>query len=236
MESLFKELLSLQEDLNKLVKKIYDIALEQNLEVSIYILNTFSDIFEKFKLEDSYLKKEIADFDKDFLNELSQKGSLELDNKYFFAVYGDGNLLSILQIEGEMTNFPLDFILEVLKISVKYYFLHTHLKKEKLIIDNISEAVAVIDNKYIIKEVNSSFLELLGYRYSVKDLINKNILDFLDYLSEELTYKLEKVKEQLLPEELVSELIKLKIIPLTDEELGEKKLLNIALIFKYPKG
>lgn len=54
-------------------------ALERNLEVSIYILNTFSDTFEKFKLEDSH-KKKIADFDKEFLKDLSQKGTLKLDN------------------------------------------------------------------------------------------------------------------------------------------------------------
>jgi PAS domain-containing protein len=230
------EFISLEHNLNELIKKIYKIGQKQNLDMNFYILDTFTNTFEKFKLEGETLKKEPVNFEKDFINQIKKEKLLTKGKSKFFGIYLKGNLVAILEILGKDKNFPLEPLLKILKNSVEYHYLYVQFKKEKLTVENVSEAVVLIDKSYSIKEVNNSFLELLGYRYSVKELLGRNILEFLDYLSEELLVKLDKVKNQLLPEELVSDLIKLKIIPLVIKEKEEEKLLSIALIFKYPKG
>ncbi len=109
-------------------------------------------------------------------------------------------------------------------------------KEEKTIIENIAEAVAITDLEMKILEVNSSFMEMVGFRYSFDEIEGNFLHKVLKELSQNLQEKTDKVKNHWIPEEIISELIKVKILPVITKEFNEEKLKKLVYIFKYPKG
>ena len=109
-------------------------------------------------------------------------------------------------------------------------------KEEKVIIENIAEAVAITDLNLNLIEINASFMEMIGYRYSLDEIKNYKLHEILEELKNLLQQKSEIVKEKFIPTEISLELLKVKITPVIINEFGEEKLKKLVFIFKYPKG
>ncbi len=157
----------------------------------------------------------------------SQKlGVLELINKEPYFTKEDEEKLK------EVSKFiaiAIENALNISKIMQKQ-------KEEKVIIENIAEAVAITDLNLNLIEINASFMEMIGYRYSLDEIKNYSLSYILEEFKDTLEEKARIVKEKYIPTEINLELIKIKITPVIVSEFGEEKLKKLVFIFKYPKG
>ncbi len=106
---------------------------------------------------------------------------------------------------------------------------------ERTILDNVMEGIALIDLNFRIKEVNSSFIEMLGFRFSENELKNRNIFELipsLKYYEKNFNF----VIDNNISEEIPMEIIRIKVIPINWECLHRKDIKYLALIFNFPRG
>ena len=106
---------------------------------------------------------------------------------------------------------------------------------ERTILDNVMEGIALIDLNYRIKEVNSSFIEMLGFRFSENELKNRSIFEFIPPLKD-YERNLDFVVDNNISEEIPMEIMRVKIIPINWECLHKKDIKYLALIFNFPRG
>ncbi|SNZ06687.1 PAS domain S-box-containing protein [Persephonella hydrogeniphila] len=106
---------------------------------------------------------------------------------------------------------------------------------EKTVLENIREGVALVDLNLKVKEVNSSFIEMLGYRFTEEDIKEKNIFDIIPRLKE-YKKKIDFVVENQISEEISLEIMRIKIIPINWECFTRKDIKYLALIFNFPHG
>lgn len=153
-------------------------------------------------------------------------GVLEVINKEPYFTQKDEELIKLI----------IKFIALSVDNSLNIYKLYQKTEEEKIIIENISESVAITDQNFKIVDVNTSFLEMLGYRYDYEDIKGMMIEDILGEIGSIIKENSDKIKNGYLPVDLNFEFIKIKIIPIFLEQFGEEKLNKIIFIFKYPKG
>jgi len=106
---------------------------------------------------------------------------------------------------------------------------------ERTILDNVMEGVVLIDLNYRVKEVNSSFIEMLGFRFSENEIINRSIFELIPSLKE-YEKNIDFVIDNNISEEIPMEIIRVKIIPINWECLSRKDIKYLALIFNFPRG
>ncbi len=106
---------------------------------------------------------------------------------------------------------------------------------ERTILDNVMEGIALIDLNYRIKEVNSSFIEMLGFRFSEDELRNRSIFDLIPPLRD-YEKNFDFVVDNNISEEIPMEIMRVKIIPINWECLHRKDIKYLALIFNFPRG
>ncbi|MDQ7055389.1 MAG: PAS domain-containing protein [Persephonella sp.] len=106
---------------------------------------------------------------------------------------------------------------------------------EKTILDNIMEGIALVDLSLKIREINASFIEMLGFRYTEKEVVGKDITELIPGLSE-FRKKLEFVAENRISEEIFIGVMRVKIIPVDWKRLHTKEIKYIALVFSFPVG
>ncbi|WP_456384367.1 GAF domain-containing protein [Persephonella sp.] len=106
---------------------------------------------------------------------------------------------------------------------------------EKTILDNVMEGVALVDLNLNVKEVNSSFLEMLGYRFSEDELKGRSLYDIIPNLKE-YERKINFLIENDLSEEFPLEIMRVKVVPIKWECLHKKGIKYLAFIFSFPRG
>ncbi|WP_456465497.1 GAF domain-containing protein [Persephonella sp.] len=106
---------------------------------------------------------------------------------------------------------------------------------ERTILDNVMEGIALVDLNYRIKEINSSFIEMLGFRFSEDDMINKSIFEFIPSLKD-YEKNFDFVLDNNISEEIPMEIMRVKIIPINWESMHKKDIKYLALIFNFPRG
>jgi PAS domain S-box-containing protein len=106
---------------------------------------------------------------------------------------------------------------------------------EKTVLENVKEGVALIDLNLKVKEVNSSFIEMLGYRFSEEDIIGRSIFEIIPRLKE-YEKKMDFVIQNQISEEISLEIMRIKIIPINWECFTRKDIKYLALIFNFPHG
>jgi len=153
-------------------------------------------------------------------------GVLELINKKPFFTKEDEEKIKLIV---KFIGIALDNAINIMKMVQKQ-------EEERRIIENIAEAVVITDTEMKIIEVNSSFMEMIGFRYTFQQVKNDYLYKILSEISEEIIDKTNKVKENGISFEIISELIKIKIFPVIIKEFNEEKLKKLVYIFKYPKG
>ena len=106
---------------------------------------------------------------------------------------------------------------------------------ERTILDNVMEGIALVDLNYRIKEINSSFIEMLGFRFSEDDMINKSKFEFIPSLKD-YEKNFDFVLDNNISEEIPMEIMRVKIIPINWESMHKKDIKYLALIFNFPRG
>ncbi|WP_457625233.1 GAF domain-containing protein [Persephonella sp.] len=106
---------------------------------------------------------------------------------------------------------------------------------EKTVLENVKEGVALIDLNLKVKEVNSSFIEMLGYRFLEEDIIGRSIFEIIPRLKE-YEKKMDFVIQNQISEEISLEIMRIKIIPINWECFTRKDIKYLALIFNFPHG
>ena len=157
----------------------------------------------------------------------------------------DGKLLGVFQAINKKGGFTIEDeekilkIIPLLAIALDRAISINHVEMvrsiEKTIFDNISEGVVLVDYNFKIKQVNSSFLEMLGFRYKESELINMKIFDIIPNLRE-YERKFYFVMQNNISEELLLEMMRIKIIPISWECFHRKDVKYLALIFDFPRG
>ncbi len=100
------------------------------------------------------------------------------------------------------------------------------------VINNVSDAVIITDNKDKIININNKILEITGFRFRKEEILNKNIFDLFPMLNDYYE-KIENCKKYLIIEEFSSGILNTKIIPVTLSSIFEKSLINIIYIIGY---
>ena len=237
----------------KLDKALIEILLETNLQE--FVRKLFSFLLSSFPCDGVYLylynegelkllRKvgDIPSIREDILLDIVDLSYLYEDkDTYCLPLKDKEKVIGILCIRSgnipiEELKSILDLISKAFKNTLDFFRLKVSQTEEKVVIENISEAVAITDTEFNIKDVNTSFMEMIGFRLPIVEVLKSNLLDILKEFKKPILEKAEKVKENLLPEEITLELIKVKISPVIVDMLGEKKLKNLVFIFKYPKG
>ncbi len=157
----------------------------------------------------------------------------------------DGKLLGVFQAinkEGGFTQEDekvLEKLSPLIAIAIERALFINRLEMlratEKTILDNIMEGVVLIDLDLRIKEMNASFIEMLGYRYSEEELLGADITKFIPALKE-YRKKLEFAVENEISEEIFIGMMRIKIIPVEWNCLHKKEIKYIALIFSFSVG
>ncbi|WP_297453257.1 GAF domain-containing protein [Persephonella sp.] len=106
---------------------------------------------------------------------------------------------------------------------------------EKTILDNVLESIVLISPDMKIKEMNTSFLEMIGFRFSEEEIKDKSIFEVIPAL-EKFKNRIDFAMENMISEEINMELLKVKIVPIQWECIYKKNVNYLALIFKYPNG
>jgi transcriptional regulator with PAS, ATPase and Fis domain len=100
------------------------------------------------------------------------------------------------------------------------------------IINNINEGIILTDFNDNIINVNDKLIEMMGYRMKKEEMINKNIFEIFPILKDGLE-KIEISKEKFLIQEIISGVLKIKIVPVVLNHLFEKSLKKIIYIIEY---
>ncbi len=153
-------------------------------------------------------------------------GILELINKEPYFTKEDEEKIKLIV---KFIGIALDNAINIVKMIQKQ-------EEEKTIIENIAEAIVITDTEMKIIEVNSSFMEMIGFRYSFEQIKNEYIYKILNEIAQEIKEKTNKLKENWISSEITYELLRIKILPVITKEFNEEKLKKIVYIFKYPKG
>ncbi|WP_028951120.1 GAF domain-containing protein [Sulfurihydrogenibium subterraneum] len=121
------------------------------------------------------------------------------------------------------------------------YILKNFLKKLELInlnninetiISSINEGVILTDSKDRIVKVNYKFLEMIGFRYSYEQLIDKRIYDVLPLL-ESHKEKIELAKNKRISQDVTVGIIRIKVIPIFINHIMNNLLKNLVYIVEY---
>jgi transcriptional regulator with GAF, ATPase, and Fis domain len=100
------------------------------------------------------------------------------------------------------------------------------------IINNINEGIILTDFNDNIIGINDKLIEMMGYRMKKEEMINKNIFEIFPILKDGLE-KIEISKEKFLIQEIISGVLKIKIVPVVLNHLFEKSLKKIIYIIEY---
>lgn len=199
------------------IKDVYDDDELRRIDPSIKHDKTWDHIY-------SYRTKSILSAP--LVKGFKKLGVVEVINKDPHFSEEDENLIHLL----------CKFVSLAVDNSLNIYSLQQKTEEEKIIIENISESVAISDANLRLIDVNTSFLEMVGYRYGYQEIINMPLEEVLIDIGPSFKEIAEKVKINLLPAEAKFEFIKVKIIPVSTLQFGESKLKKLVFIFNYPKG
>lgn len=100
------------------------------------------------------------------------------------------------------------------------------------VINNVSDAIIITDNKDKIVNINNKILEITGFRFKKEEILNKSIFDLLPMLKN-YSEKIENCKKYLIVEEFNIGILNIKIIPSTFNNIFEKSLINLVYIIGY---
>lgn len=121
------------------------------------------------------------------------------------------------------------------------YILKNFLKKLELIninninetiISSINEGIIITDPKDKIVKVNYKFLEMVGFRYSYEQLIDKRIYDILPFL-ESYKEKIELVKNKRISQDFTLGILRFKVVPIFINHFMNNLLKNLVYIVEY---
>ncbi len=224
-------------DLEKFIKKLFSYLLSSYPFEGVHLYLIDEDRLKPLKTVGN-----IPSLNLDLLLEFSISGqTFEMEDVYCLPLTDKDESIGVLCLKGkEIPKKEIKQILPLLskafKNALEFFHLKVNQNEEKVVIENISEAVAITDTDLNIKDVNASFMEMIGFRIPIVEVLKSNLLDLMPEFEKPFLEKVDKVKENLLPEEITLELIKVKISPVIVDILGERQLKNLVFIFKYPKG
>lgn len=199
-------------------------------------------------IKDVYDEEELKKIDPSLSHDKSWDKKYDYRTKSILSVpiLKGENVLGVLEVinkdpyfseeDEELIKLVIKFIALSVDNSLNIYNLHQKTEEEKIIIENISESVAITDHNFKIVDVNTSFLEMIGYRYDYEHIKGMMIEEILSEVGSVIKEISDKIKSSYLPIDLNFEFIKIKIIPVFLKKFGEEKLNKIIFIFKYPKG
>ncbi|MBK3333361.1 GAF domain-containing protein [Persephonella atlantica] len=170
---------------------------------------------------------------------------IKTDSMISVPIKKDGKLLGVFQAinkEGGFTQEDekvLEKLSPLIAIAIERALFINRLEMlrtvEKTILDNVMEGVVLVDLDLRIKEMNASFIEMLGFRYSEEEIVGTDITELIPPLRE-YRKKLEFVVENEISEEIFISMMRVKIIPVDWKCLHKKEIKYIALIFSFPVG
>ncbi|RMA97617.1 GAF domain-containing protein [Hydrogenothermus marinus] len=199
-------------------------------------------------IKDVYDEKNLKKIDKNLKHneELDKKIGYKIKSILVIPIKKGNKKLGILELikkeksfskkDEEKLNLIAKFIGIALYNSLTIVNILQKQEEKKILIENIAEAIVITDLDMKILEVNSSFMEMLGFRYTFGEIKDRYLPDILSEISKELIQKTENVKKSWIADELLSDLIKIKILPVIIKDFNKEKLKKIIYIFKYPKG
>lgn len=156
-------------------------------------------------------------------------GVLELINKR-------SESQKFIQEDEDTVKILVKFIAIAVENGLTIYNLLKNEQEKKVIIENISEAVAITNSKLQLMDFNSSFLEMVGFRWESDSMLGLDIKEVLPEIGDILVKKSAESISSGLSIEINLNLLKVKVLPIFISEFGEKKLKKIVFIFRYPKG
>ncbi|ACO03236.1 MAG TPA: PAS domain-containing protein [Persephonella sp.] len=198
-------------------------------------------------IKDIHDKKELSSIDPDLKYHnpwLSIKG-VETRSMLSVPVIKDGEVLGVFQAINKDPYFTekdeeiLGKITPLIAIAldnvIKYSKMRIAQNIEKVILENISEAVVLLDNENRIITFNSQFGEMTGYRFSRNEAKNKKIEEILPIIKAHLD-KIDFVRKYMIPEEITLDLIRIRMVPIIWECVLEGRFEYVGLIFHFPRG
>jgi len=198
-------------------------------------------------IKDIHNKDELISVDPDLKYHkhwLNIKG-VETKSMLSAPIIKDGEVLGVFQAinkdpyftkqDEKVTEKITPLIAIALDNVVKYSKMKIAQNIEKVILENISEAVVLLDNDNRIITFNSQFGEMTGYRFSRKEAENKRIEDILPIIKTHLD-KIEFVRRHMIPEEITLDLIRIRMVPIVWECILEGRFEYVGLIFHFPHG
>ncbi len=197
-------------------------------------------------LKNIYDEEEMKSIDKDLKY---HKGWVKVSNyitqsMISLPIIASGKFLGVFVATNKVPYFSeedqklLEKFIPILANLLNHLLLLEEIKRQNIlrknIIDKIKEGIIILNKKDEIEDVNPTFLEITGHRWTAEEITGKNIKDGLDELIGPSFYeKLSLVKEFLVEEEYMNGIVKIRIIPIIFEMLGENKLKNIVLMVDY---
>lgn len=100
------------------------------------------------------------------------------------------------------------------------------------IINNINEGIIITDFNDKILNANEKLIEMMGYRMKKEEIINKNIFEIFPILKDNFE-KIKISKEKFLTQEILSGILRIKVIPLGFNHLFERSLKKVIYIIEY---
>lgn len=116
-----------------------------------------------------------------------------------------------------------------LKNLLNKIYIQSLLSLNDKVINNVSDAIIITDNKDKIVNINNKILEITGFRFKKEEILNKNIFDLLPMLKN-YSEKIENCKKYLIVEEFNIGIFNIRIIPSTLDNVFEKSLINLVYI------
>ncbi|WP_457641559.1 GAF domain-containing protein [Persephonella sp.] len=160
-------------------------------------------------------------------------------------IMGDGKVLGVFQAMNKIPFFTeedekiIEKIVPLIGIALNNVIKYSNMKIaqniEKTILENISEAVVLLDSKNRILTYNSQFGEMTGYRFSKMNIENKKIDEILPLIKAHMD-KIDFVRKHNIPQEITLDLIRIRIIPIKWKCVIKDDFDYVALIFHFPRG
>ncbi|WP_456400112.1 GAF domain-containing protein [Persephonella sp.] len=198
-------------------------------------------------IKDVRNEKELIKIDPDlkYHNPWLSIEGIETRSMLSVPIIKDGDILGVFQAINKNPYFNEDDekvlrkISPIISIALDNVIKHSRMKIaqniEKTILENISEAVVLIDNENKIVTFNSQFGEMTGYRFSRDDAKNKKIDEILPIVKTHID-KINFVRDYNIPEEIALDLIRIRIVPIKWECFLEGERNYVGLIFHFPHG
>ncbi len=198
-------------------------------------------------IKDVRNEKELIKIDPDlkYHNPWLSIEGIETRSMLSVPIIKDGDILGVFQAINKDPYFNEDDekvlrkISPIISIALDNVIKHSRMKIaqniEKTILENISEAVVLIDNENKIVTFNSQFGEMTGYRFSKDDAKYKKIDEILPIVKTHID-KINFVRDYNIPEEIALDLIRIRIVPIKWECFLEGERNYVGLIFHFPHG